>query len=72
VIYDVYPFRGPRYVPRVEYRTRHELDVEAREGLGQVSGLQHANLLSVLEEPPNENVTETAAATCDKGKHAAE
>ena len=34
---------------------------------GKCSRLQYTNLLTALEEPSHQNVTETAATTSDKG-----
>jgi hypothetical protein len=63
VIYDVDAIYGTNDVRCIEDRTRHEIDFEASQGFRQATRLQHAHLMTVVEESSNEHVAKAAATT---------
>jgi hypothetical protein len=63
MIDDIHTLHGARNVIFFQNRPRDELDVEAFEGFGSAPGLENAHLLTVLEEPSNENIAQTTTPT---------
>jgi hypothetical protein len=63
VVDDVHAVDGASHIPGIEHRTGNEIDIEARQRFRQVPGFENANPMPFFEEPTNEDVAESAAAS---------